>query len=875
MGVMNLTPAMRQYLDIKEKYKDCILFFRMGDFYEMFFEDATTASKILDITLTSRNKDKEDSVPLCGVPYHAASTYLAKLIGAGLKVAVCEQVEDPKESRGVVKREVVRVVSPGLVVDTDTLDAGKNNYLAGWVVDGDRFGIAFVDISTGEFRVTEGDAKEEFAAEMASLEFREAVVREDDKDTAVTRMLVDGMTQCRINYLDGNCFDYEDSLKLLHEHFHGGATEGVDFEKNRAMTRAAGAVLRYVRETQRQELDHINRIRWYHPENYLVIDDTARRNLELFSTIQDMKKEGSLFHVLDQTVTAMGGRRLRWWMKYPLVKPDEIRERLAAVSELKEAHHTREKVRGLLAEVYDLERLGSRVSMGVASGRDLVALRKSLCVVPDIRTAIGGGESSLISTLAEGLDDLEDIVGLVERAIVDDPPLTIREGYLIKKGFDSELDELVSMSMDGKRWIALLEAKERSETGITNLKVGYNSVFGYYIEVTKANAHLVPENYIRKQTLVNAERYINEELKRYETTVLNAEEKRKSREFELFVAVRAQIAHEIQRIQKTASSIADLDTLVSLAEIAEQYNYCRPIITDDDRIEIKDGRHPVVEKMHLADGFVPNDTILDCGSNRFLIITGPNMAGKSTYIRQTALIVMMAQMGGFVPAAAALIGVVDRIFTRVGAGDSLARGQSTFMVEMTEVAAILKSATRRSLILLDEVGRGTSTFDGLSIAWAVSEYIHDSQRIGARTLFATHYHELIDLARTAEGVKNYSIAVKEWGERIIFLRKIVQGGTNRSYGIQVARLAGVPEAVVTRAREVLENLEKGELDDVGLPKIAGGKVSDRRKNAGQLNLFTNEKDRVIRDLRELDADNLTPLEALTRISLWQERLKKE
>ncbi len=871
---MNLTPAMQQYLAIKEQYKDCILFFRMGDFYEMFFEDALTASKVLDITLTSRNKGKEDSVPLCGVPYHAASTYLSKLIGAGFKVAVCEQMEDPKEAKGVVRREVVRVVSPGLVVDTDTLDANKNNYLAGWVIDGDRIGIAFVDISTGEFRVTEGDAKEDFAAEMASLEFKEAVVREDDRDAAVTRMLVSAMTECRVNYLDGDCFNYEDSLTLLHEHFHNGAVEGVDFETNKAMTRAAGAVLRYVREMQRQELDHINRIRWYHPENYLVIDDTARRNLELFGTIQDMKKEGSLFHVLDQTVTAMGGRRLRWWMKYPLVNPDRIRERLAAVAELKDAHHMREKVRGLLAEVYDLERLGSRVSMGVANGRDLVALRKSLCVVPEIRTAIGGGESSLINATAEGLDDLEDIADLVERAIVDDPPLTIREGYLIKKGFDSELDELVSMSMDGKRWIASLEAKERSETGIATLKVGYNSVFGYYIEVTKANAHLVPESYIRKQTLVNAERYINEELKRYETTVLNAEEKRKSREFELFVEVRAQIAQEIQRIQKTASSIADLDVLVSLAEVAEQYNYCCPKITDDDRIEIKDGRHPVVERMNLADGFVPNDAMLDCGSNRFLIITGPNMAGKSTYIRQTALIVLMAQMGGFVPAASALIGVADRIFTRVGAGDSLARGQSTFMVEMTEVAAILKSATGRSLILLDEVGRGTSTFDGLSIAWAVSEYIHDSQRIGARTLFATHYHELIDLACTAEGVKNYSIAVKEWGERIIFLRKIVKGGTNRSYGIQVARLAGVPETVVMRAREVLENLEKGELDDVGLPKIAGGKVSARRKNAGQLNLFVDEKDRVIRDLKGLDANNLTPLEALNRISQWQEMLKK-
>jgi len=867
---MNLTPAMKQYLDIKEQYPDCILFFRMGDFYEMFFEDAEIASKVLEITLTSRNKNQADRIPLCGVPYHAASGYLSRLISAGFKVAVCEQVEDPKEAKGVVRREVVRVVTPGLVTDPDSLSAKENNFLASWFVENGKYGLAFLDLSTGEFHVAEMDERDDFANEIEGLGFREFVLcegGEDDfsetgRDALVTRM-------------NPAAFDFDSAMALLRGHFSEEALEDIDFEGHHAAARAAGALLRYVRETQKEGLDHINRLSWYNPRHFLVLDETARRNLELFTTIQGDRKEGTLFHVLDKTVTAMGGRKLRRWMAYPLVSSERIGERLAAVSELKRSQLQRADLRGLLADVYDLERLGSRVAMGIANGRDLSALGKSLAAVPGVRELVKESESPLLSAIASSIDDVGDVVELVEQSIVDDPPATIREGYLIRSGYDAELDELVSLSTDGKRWIASMEERERRKTGIGSLKIGFNSVFGYYIEITKTNTGLVPADYVRKQTLVNAERYINEELKEYEEKVLNAEERRKIREYELFTDIRGRIGREISRIQKTARLIADLDVLASLSEAADQYGYCCPRVNDEDRIVITDGRHPVVERMNLEDGFVANDTFLDRSSNRFLIITGPNMAGKSTYIRQTALIVLMAQMGSFVPARSAEIGVADRIFTRVGAGDSLARGQSTFMVEMMEVASILRNASARSLILLDEVGRGTSTFDGLSIAWAVSEYIHDTQRIGARTLFATHYHELTDIARTREGVKNYSIAVKEWGDRVIFLRRIVEGGTNRSYGIQVARLAGVPEAVIVRAREVLHNLEQGELDDAGQPKIAGGDGLGRRKNPGQLSLFITEEDRVLRELAEIDMNAVTPLDALNMISIWKDRLKKE
>ncbi|MEA1935885.1 MAG: DNA mismatch repair protein MutS [Thermodesulfobacteriota bacterium] len=864
--MMNLTPAMKQYVEIKEEYKDCILFFRMGDFYEMFFEDAIVASKAMEITLTSRNKGKEDSIPLCGIPYHAAPSYIAKLIEKGFKVAICEQVEDPKKAKGIVKREVVRVVTPGLVVDTDNLQAKENNFLAGFSIREDTFGLAFVDISTGEFRVAESSDRKFFLNEITGLDFKEIIVEENLKESSILKTF----SGCVANCFPSDYFDHDAAVAILREYFSEDVLAEIDVEGHPAMAEAAGAVLRYVTETQKDHLVHINDIKWYDTAGYLMLDDVVRRNLELFTTIADNTKSGSLFNVLDETTTAMGGRRLRWWFNYPLIDTENIRERLAAVSEIKESHLFREDLRKALSGVYDLERLTSRISMKVANGRDLIALKASLQALPGIRELLSDADSPLVSSIYEGIDEMRAVAALIEKSIDSDPPLALREGGIIKEGYDSELDELISLTRDGKRWIATLEEKERKRTGINSLKVGYNNVFGYYIEVTKTNTDLVPDDYIRKQTLVNAERYINQELKGYEYTILNAEDKRKEREYELFGTIRGEIAKEIKRIQKTASLLADLDAIVSLAEVAEKYNYCCPRVDDEDVIEIKDGRHPVVERMPLTEGFVPNDTFLDCDKNRFLIITGPNMAGKSTYIRQVALIVLMAQMGSFVPASEARTGIVDRIFTRVGATDSLARGQSTFMVEMNEVAHILKNATKKSLVLLDEVGRGTSTFDGLSIAWAVAEYIHDSNHIGARTLFATHYHHLTDMALTGEGIKNFNVAVKEWGDRIIFLRKIVEGGTNRSYGIQVARLAGVPEEVLLRAKEVLENLEKGELDEVGMPKIAPGKDKEKR---GQLSLFIDEEDHVLNELKELNIDNMTPIEALHMINEWQTKMK--
>lgn len=871
----NLTPAMRQYLEIKEQYKDCIIFFRMGDFYEMFFDDAVTASRILDITLTSRNKNKENSIPLCGVPYHAASSYIARLIEEGYKVAVCEQVEDPRTAKGIVRREVLRVITPGLVVDAENLEAKENNYCAAVSRVRNMFGLAVVDISTGEFRITEEEDVEILGSECVGLGPKEVLISEELREDSLMELVSRRSGRCLVNHLSPEYFSAVEAQALFNEWFSEEQLSAIEPEKHPAALAAGNAVLRYVKETQPGGAGHIVTVRWYRLSNFLALDETARRNLELFTTIQEGKKEGSLFQVIDGTVTAMGGRRLRRWLNYPLVNVGRIGERLSAVEEIKEAHLQREHLRDLLSRVSDIERLGGRISMGVANGRDLAALGRSLELLPAVREAISKMTSPLSVAIREEIDQMEDVADLIRRSIADDPPHTITDGYLIRKGYSDKLDELVSLSRSGKQWIAALEEKERKRTGINTLKVGFNSVFGYYIEITRANAAMVPPEYVRKQTLVNAERYINEELKEYEATVLNAEERRKQLEYELFVEVRESVGREIRRIQRTASAIADLDALASLAHVAERNNYHRPHVHEGDRIEIADGRHPVVEKLNINGGFVPNDALLDGDENRFLVITGPNMAGKSTYIRQIALIVLLAQMGSFVPARSADIGIVDRIFTRVGAADSLARGLSTFMVEMTEVAGILKNATPRSLVLLDEVGRGTSTFDGLSIAWAVTEYIHDSPQLGARTLFATHYHELIDIARTRKGVKNYSIAVKEWGEDIVFLRKIISGGTNRSYGIQVARLAGVPGDVIARAGEILKNLERGELDESGMPRIARGGKQKEREGQIVLPLFMDREERILQDIRKLDIGNLTPLEALQVINEWQLRLKKD
>jgi DNA mismatch repair protein MutS len=870
----NLTPAMRQYLEIKEKHRDAILFYRMGDFYEMFFEDAVTASRVLEITLTSRNKGKEDSVPLCGIPYHAASPYIAKLIGKGFKVAICEQIEDPRQAKGIVKRAVVRVVTPGLVLDAENLTAKENNFLAAFSVMGNLAGLAFLDISTGEFRVSESGDPEFLLNEIFSSDFRELLVGESFKKGRLFKTFSSKSFSCLVNELPAEYFDMDKGAVCLRAQFSEAVLHAVDLNAHPVAVSAAGAVLRYVKETQKENLGHITRIHWHEADRHLIIDDTARRNLELFITLRDNKMEGSLLNVIDETVTSMGGRRLRWWLRYPLVDPDRIKDRLAAVGEIKDRHLLRDNLRKSLKDISDLQRLGSRISMGVANARDLAALKASFQIMPFVREALSDLRTPLLSMIYAGLDEMPDMVSLIEKSIADDPPLTLRDGGMIREGYDAELDELISLGRDGKKWISALEERERKKTGISSLRVGFNSVFGYYIEVTKMNTHLVPGDYVRKQTLVNAERYINQELKEYEFTVLNAEQKRKEREYDLFIEVRNAVARDIDRILRSADFLADLDTVVSLAEIAERYGYCCPHVNNDDIIEIRDGRHPVVERMPFSEGFVPNDADLDCDGRRMLILTGPNMAGKSTYIRQVALIVLLAQMGSFVPASSARIGVVDRIFTRVGASDSLASGESTFMVEMNEVASILKSATKKSLILLDEVGRGTSTFDGLSIAWAVAEYIHDVEHLKARTLFATHYHQLTDLSLTKEGVKNLNIAVKEWGDRIIFLRRILEGGTSRSYGIQVAGLAGVPEDVILRAKEILENLERGELDEIGMPRLARRWKSLETGRSEQLSLFMDDEARIIRELKDMDILKITPLDALTLLNEWKEKLKR-
>lgn len=866
MGV-NLTPAMRQYLEVKEKYKDCIIFFRMGDFYEMFFDDAVTASKVLEITLTSRNKGKEDSVPLCGVPFHSAAPYISKLVENGFKVAICEQVEDPREAKGIVKREVVKIVTPGLITEPENLSAKENHFLAAVALHNGTHGLAFLDLSTGEFRITEVDDRDLFLQEISSLDFRELLLSEELKNSGFLKSLSSRIDLSIVNFLSPSYF--ADGSKP-----ESGILDQMDESGNPAAYSAARAVYRYARETQMTELSHINRVEWLRGGDFMVLDETAKRNLELFETMHDGKREGSLFKIIDGTITAMGGRRLRWWLNYPLLDKTKINERLAAVSELKRKHALRADLRALLKKVYDIERLGARVSMGMANARDLAALKDSLQALPAVKEITGELEAPLGRKILASIDELPETAGLIASAIAADPLPTLRDGGIIREGYDAELDRLISLSRDGKKYIAALEEKERRATGIQSLKVGYNSVFGYYIEVTKLNSALVPPHYVRKQTLVNAERYITQELKEYEDAVLGAETKRKEREYDLFVKVRSRVAAEIRRIQKTASAIADLDCVQSLAEVAEMNNYCCPAVGDGDMIEIRDGRHPVIERMKLAEGFVPNDILLDREANRFLIITGPNMAGKSTYIRQIALIVILAQMGSFVPATQARIGIADRVFTRVGAADNLARGRSTFMVEMSEMADILKNATGRSLILLDEVGRGTSTFDGLSIAWAVAEYVHDKSKLGARALFATHYHQLTDLALTREGIKNYSIAVREWGGKIIFLRKIVEGGTSRSYGIQVARLAGVPQEIIDRASGILRNLESGELDDLGMPKIAGLNKKESANGEGQLNLFATDEEFIIRELRDLDLLRTAPLDALNMIGEWKERLAK-
>ncbi|MDT8335417.1 MAG: DNA mismatch repair protein MutS [Desulfurivibrionaceae bacterium] len=857
-----ITPMLKQYLAIKEEHRDAILFYRLGDFYEMFFDDARIASKVLGITLTSRNnKDKEEErIPLCGIPYHAAASYLAKLVKAGHRVAVCEQVEDPKLASGVVKREVVRVVTPGLVTEEQVLDDKCNHYLAAVCRVRKVWGASFLDLSTGEFLVTEREAREELLDELNRMMPAELLIEPNIRAELFDSL--DLLPSICITGRPEGFFQIETCREILLEHFHTANLAGFGCDQMTAGLTAAGGLLQYLIETQKSGLDHIERLAPLFTDDVLRIDDSSRRNLELTQTLIGANRDGSLLHCLDRTRTPMGARLLRRNLLFPLRDIDTINRRLDTIEQLVRHHGYCKELRELLEKVYDLERLNSRIVLGSGNGRDLNALKYSLDQLPALKKT--AGRAGIIPEKCAGLDELSDIRALLAKGIREDAPITLREGGLIKEGYNGELDELITILTRGKELILALESRERAKTGIANLKIGFNKVFGYYLEVSRARQAEVPDYYIRKQTLANAERFVTPELKDFEEKVLTAQDKRLDLEYRLFSEIRAEVAGQSSRILRAASFVAELDFFCGLAEVARRHHYVRPTVDDSDRIEIIEGRHPVIEQTLPAGRFVPNDIRLDQTDNEVLIITGPNMAGKSTVLRQTALIVLMAQMGGMVPAAEARIGVVDRIFTRVGAMDDLRKAQSTFMVEMNETANILNNATERSLVILDEIGRGTSTFDGLSIAWAVTEDLVNKNGKGVKTIFATHYHELTDLAKTNTRIKNLHIAVREWNDTIVFLHKLMPGGTNRSYGIQVAALAGVPPQVVARAKEILHNIEKGEFNQHGDPRIAG-KRSAEPAQPSQLGLFSPKPHPVQRRIDELQPDRLTPLDALAAL----------
>ncbi len=877
MNLSKVTPMIKQYLSIKEKYADSILFYRMGDFYEMFFEDAKTASRILEITLTSRNKKDEYPIPMCGIPFRAAQNYIARLINNGCKVAICEQVEDPAASKGLVKRDVVRVITPGMILDDELLDEKSNNYILAIACD-NAIGLSCLDISTGTFRVYESKDFLSVIDEALRISPSEILLPESIKNAPLFFQINNALSEKSITFLDDKVFEYRKARERLIKQFKTVSLEGFGCEKLKASVSAAGALIFYVLDTQKQQLDHITGIETYKLSNYLVVDDISCRNLELIKNIRTGSKPGTLINIIDRTITSMGGRLLKTWIRYPLIDIHKIKLRHDAVEEAKDNIQVRKRLRESLKSVYDLERLGSKISMGHSNARDLIALKQSIQSLPDICSALSLLQSELFK-LTLNPDRLYELANLIDSSIREDAPLTINEGGIIKKGYNKELDDFINLSREGKGWLARLEATERDATGINSIKVRYNKVFGYYIEVPKTHSEIVPANYIRKQTLVNAERYITDELKTYEKKVLGAEERRSALEYEIFNGIREQVITNNKTIRHAAQFLARLDCLLNLAEIADQNDYNRPQINTDGRIIIEDGRHPVVEKMIAGERFVPNSINIDNDENQIIIITGPNMAGKSTILRQVALIVLMAQMGSFVPAEKASISVTDRIFTRVGALDNLSSGQSTFMVEMEETANILNSANEQSLVIMDEIGRGTSTFDGLSIAWAVAEYLHDLNQKGVKTLFATHYHELTDLAQKKHRIKNYNIAVKEWNDEIIFLRKLVEGGTNRSYGIQVARLAGIPEHVIKRAKKILYNIENREnkLNGSSIPPDRGqASIMDHDSPENkqlQLNLFRQPETFVIEKLQQLDISKTTPIEALNYLNELKEKLK--
>ncbi len=858
-GAARLTPMMRQYLELKQAHPDCILLFRLGDFYEMFFEDAEVASRVLEITLTSRDKG-EGAVPMCGVPWHSARGYIAKLVESGHKVAICEQVEDPRQAKGLVRREVVQVVTPGLVTDTEMLEAKEPQHLVA-VAPGRRgVGFAYADVTTGAFRVGEAAGWDELAEELVRIEPREVLVPEEAEIPG--GVIPRGVERTA---LDAGAFDRRRSRERLTGHLGVADLAGYGVDDLDEGLRAAAAVLAYVEANHPSAVASLRRLARHARAGHLILDETTRRNLEIFSTLSGGRRDGTLFHLMDRTRTAMGGRCLREWIAFPLTDAGAIEDRLEAVAELVRRGETRHRIRDLLNRVHDVGRLAGKVAMGTANARDLVALRRSLEALPGLAGILADAEAPLLGRLGGALEPLPELTEYLGSALVDDPPVVLTEGGIIREGFDPEIDELRAIQRDGRGWISRLQAAERERTGIGSLKIGFNKVFGYYIEVTRANLGLVPPEYERRQTLANAERFVTPELKEMEAKVLGAEERARALEYERFVEVRGHVAGHLDALQARADALARLDAVAALAEVAVERGYVRPRVHGGYEIDIRGGRHPVVEASLSGERFVPNDVRLD-EDRRLLIITGPNMAGKSTILRQTALIVLLAQVGSFVPAESASVGLADRIFTRVGASDDLTRGRSTFMVEMTETANILHNATGRSLVILDEIGRGTSTFDGLSIAWAVAEHIHD---LGARTLFATHYHELTDLERTCRGVANFNVAVKEWEGRVIFLRRLVEGGASRSYGIQVGHLAGLPDAVVERAREILRNLEAGELDETGRPRLA---LSERIRSdppARQLDLFAaageRRREALVRELAALEVETLTPVEALVRL----------
>ena len=859
MNVAEYTPMMQEYLKTKSEYEDCILFYRLGDFYEMFFEDAKTASKELELTLTGKSCGAEKRAPMCGIPFHAADTYINRLVARGYKVAICEQVEDPKEAKGLVKREVIRVVTPGTNIDQLALEEGSNNYIMSLVYNKGIFGIAACDVSTADFFLTEVDSVRKLTDELFRFNPAEIIYHKSLYESGIDITDLAEKLESSLSQLDESYFDDTLSTRELLNHFKAHSLEGLGLIDFPVGKNAAGSLMLYLKETQKSELTHLTHITPYTDGKFMLIDSSTRRNLELTETMRDKQKRGSLLWVLDKTKTAMGARQLKSFIEQPLISVDEIIRRQDAIEEINNSLIDREELREYLSSVYDLERLITKITYQSANPRDLIAFKQSIGMLSPIKALLDGFHSHLLNDLNANIDNLKDLYGLIDAAIAEEPPISARDGDIIKTGYNEEVDRLRAAKIDGKKWLADLEAKERDKTGIKNLKIKFNKVFGFYLEVTNSYKDLVPDYYVRKQTLANAERYYTPELKELEDSILGAEDRLNTIEFEFFKSVRDTIAGEVGRIQISAKAIAVLDAIISLAVVSEKNHYVKPVINNRGVIDIKEGRHPVVEQMINADQFIANDCYLDLDTNTIAIITGPNMAGKSTYMRQVALIVLMAQIGSFVPASEATIGVVDRIFTRVGASDDLSTGQSTFMVEMNEVANILHNATSKSLLILDEIGRGTSTYDGLSIAWAVVEHI--AYNIGAKTLFATHYHELTELEGQLKGVHNYCIAVQELGEDIIFLRKIISGGADQSYGIQVARLAGLPEEVLSRARTIVNSLNENDIAAVS-DKIALQEKMEEKLQTLEGIAISEEDASIISEIKNLDVTKITPLEAM-------------